>query len=97
MTRTALDGVDMSRRSTGNDRRGPGLHVWKNMIPTLVLQGGDLLEDVGQRLVLGSPVEQVVPVVAASDLLLAVDNAETKKEIETVVDDDKTRVVGFVP
>ena len=35
---------------------------------------GDLLEDVGQALVLRSPVEEVVPVVRAGQLLLAVDD-----------------------
>ncbi len=39
----------------------------------VVLQPGDFREDVGQRLVLRAPVEQVVPVVRAGQLLLAVD------------------------
>ena len=43
---------------------------------SLVLQGGDLVEDVSQGLVLRPPVEQVVPVVAPSQLLLRVDDAE---------------------
>ena len=67
----------MSGRAAGDDGRDSGVHTHYHAPPTLVLQGGDLVEDVSQGLVLGPPVQQVVPVITASYLLLAVDNTET--------------------
>ena len=74
-------GVNMSGGTGGDDGRDSGLH---HPAP-LVLQGGDLVEDVRQRLVLRPPVQQVVPVVAAGHLLLAVHDAEMRKYLNTSI------------
>ena len=69
----------MSGRSGRDDGRDPCVHTAQSTstTSTLVLQSGDLVEDVSEGLVLRPPVQEVVPVVTASYLLLAVDNAET--------------------
>ena len=66
--------VHVSRRPARDDGRHAGGLLRPR--PALVLEGGDLVEDVRQGLVLRAPVQQVVPVVAASQLLLGVDDAE---------------------
>ena len=71
-------GVNMSGRAGSDDGRNSGVHHPAPSAP-LVLQGGDLVEDVCQGLVLGTPVQQVVPVVAARYFLLTVHDAETLK------------------
>ena len=38
------------------------------------------MKDMSQRLILGTPVQEVIPVVAAGDLLLTVYNAAMRKE-----------------
>ena len=75
----ALEGrVHVSRGAAGHD----GRHVAAlRPGPGLVLQSRDLVEDVGEGLVLRAPVQEVVPVVAARNLLLAVDDAETEHSI----------------
>ena len=71
--------VDVSGGATRDDGRDTCVHTGQpaTTASTLVLQSGDLVEDVSQGLVLGPPVQQVVPVVTASDLLLTVHNTET--------------------
>ena len=73
----ARGGVDVSGGPTGDDGRNPGVHTGQTSSSSLVLQCGDLVEDVSQGLVLGPPVQQVVPVITAGYLLLAVHNTET--------------------
>ena len=63
--------MHVSGRPAGHD----GRHVGPSLGPGVVLQGGDLVEHVGKGLVLRAPVQEVVPVVAAGDLLLTVYNA----------------------
>ena len=73
MRPVTLEGrVHVSRGAAGHD----GRHVTPDLGPGVILQGGDLVKHVGQRLVLGAPVEKVVPVVAASHLFLTVHNTE---------------------
>ena len=72
--------VDVSGWTTRDDGRDTCIHTGQSATSSatpLVLQGGDLVEDVSQGLVLRPPVQQVVPVITASYLLLTVDNAET--------------------
>ena len=71
--------VDVSGGPAGDDGRDPGVSTGQATSSTtaLVLQGGDLVEDVSQGLVLRAPVKEVVPVIAAGYLLLAVHNAGT--------------------
>ena len=82
VTRGRLEGVDVPGRPAGQDGRGAAVGGRDHPDTVgargvaLVLEGGDLLEDVGQGLVLRPPVEQVVPVVAPGQLLLRVDDAE---------------------
>ena len=66
--------VHVSRGAAGHD----GRHVTPDLGPGVVLQGGDLVEHVGERLVLRAPVQEVIPVVAAGHLLLTVDNTEKR-------------------
>ena len=70
-------GVHVSGRAAGDDGRDSGVHTHYHAPPTLVLQGGDLVEDVSQGLVLRPPVQEVVPVVAPCDFLLTVDDTKT--------------------
>ena len=69
----------MSGGPTRDDGRDTCVHIGQpaSTASTLVLQSGDLVEDVSEGLVLRPPVQEIVPVVTASYLLLAVDNAET--------------------
>ena len=71
--------MDVSGGPAGDDGRDPGVSTGQATSSTtaLVLQGGDLVEDVSQGLVLRAPVKEVVPVIAAGYLLLAVHNAGT--------------------
>ena len=63
--------------AAGDDGWDSGVHHTTTTTTTIVLQSGDLVEDMSQWLVLRPPVQQVVPVITTSDLLLTVHNAET--------------------
>lgn len=66
-------GVQVTGWSAGDDGRRPGLLGAGTS--ALILEAGDLVEDVCEGLVLRPPVQEVVPVIGTRQLLLAVDNA----------------------
>ena len=75
----------MARRTRGDDGRD-GARSHATDLACLVLESRDLVKDMSQGLVLRSPVQEVIPIVAASHLLFTVDNTATKVHCRTILE-----------